>query len=74
MKFTEKIKGTWEKIKEKLFKRKSDDTQVKIIEEPADSRAFILDAEEPVIPADASRTTEEYIEWQKEQIGEENEK
>lgn len=71
MKFKEKIIGTWEKIKEKLFKRKSDDSKLKEIEDTSDSSVIVLNSEEIEITADASRTTEEYTVWQKDM---ENEK
>lgn len=71
MKFREKIIGTWVKIKEKLFKRKSDDSKLKEIEDTTDSSVIVLNSEEIEIPAEISRTTEEYTEWQKEM---ENEK
>lgn len=71
MKFREKIIGTWEKIKKKLFKRKSDDSKLKEVEDTADSNVIVLNSEEIEIPAEISRTTEEYTEWQKEM---ENEK
>ena len=71
MKFREKIIGTWVKIKEKLFKRKSDDSKLKKIEDTTDSSVIVLNSEEIEIPAEVSRTTEEYTEWQKEM---ENEK
>ena len=71
MKFREIIIGTWVKIKEKLLKRKSDDSKLKEIEDTTDSSVIVLNSEEVEIPAEASRTTEEYTEWQKEM---ENEK
>ena len=65
MKFKEKLNSTWEKLKAKLHKREKPEI---IKEENQEAAAF--EAGEILIPGDQSRTTEEYAQWQQNNLPE----